>query len=244
MLPIIWAFGSMLVLLLIISLLPLGFTVKGKLSIVLASFVLALGGLAAVLSVPLWQTALMLAALTFFTAYFMDKRIGTVLFTEIPTFVAEVNDDYEVPASSSNIDKTNNNNLLELQELGIVEPSIITMSGDRQLLVQPIMAQVINNEPKIQDEDISFLQERKSESEIEEQNKEVAIETNYLSDIETLLAEEIDDEKNSHEDFVTDELVPLADSSFDFLYGSNEVVVGQDDSLEEMEKKNKISLQK
>ncbi|MCL6573893.1 MAG: hypothetical protein K6T88_19795, partial [Bacillus sp. (in: Bacteria)] len=201
-------------------------------------------GLAAVLSVPLWQTALMLAALIFFTAYFMDKRIGTVLFTEIPTFVEEVNDDYEVPTSSSNIDKANNNNLLELQELGIVEPSIITMSGDRQLLVQPIMAQVINKEPKIQNEDISFLQEWNSESEFEEQNKEVAIETNYLSDIETLLAEEIVDEKNSYEDFVTDELVPIADSSFDFLYESNEVVVGQDDSLEEMEKKKKISLQK
>jgi hypothetical protein len=241
MLPIIWAFGSMLVLLLIIYFLPLGFTVKGKLSIVLASFVLALGGLAAVLAVPLWQTALMLAALTFFTAYFMDKRMGALLFIEIPSFVEEVNEEYEIPVPGSKIDNANNNNTLELQELGIIEP-LISMSGDNQIFVQPSKELAIDNETNIQDEDISFLLERNSESEVEEQKEELAPENNYLSEIESLLADEIEDEEYSDDNNDINEFLPLDDSSFAFLYESKEVAIGEDDGLEE-EKKKKISLE-
>jgi hypothetical protein len=232
---IIWAFGSMLVLLLIISVLPLGFTVKGKLSIVVVSFVLALGGLAAVLAVPLWQTALMLAALTFFTAYFMDKRMGALLFIEIPSFVEEVNDEYEIPAPVSKIDKENNNNSLELQELGIIDP-LISMTGDSRIFMQPSKEQATDNEMNLQDEDISFLLERDSENDVE-QKEELVPENNFLSEIESLLAAEIDDEENSDDHNDTNKFLPLDDSSIDFLDESIKVAIGQDDGLEEEKKK-------
>jgi hypothetical protein len=151
MLPIIWTSGSVLVLILIISFLPLGFTLKGKFFIVLASFVLALGGLAAVSSFPLWETALMLIALIFFTAYFMDNRIGALLFKEIPSFENEQTNEIEIPVDQSKIDIKKNNNSLELTELELVEPAAIKLKDNYQPLVQKVTEEVF-------DEDISFLE--------------------------------------------------------------------------------------
>ena len=65
MLTVIWVLGSMLVMLLIHFLLPLGYTKKGKFVIVVSSGLLALGGLAATAAFPVWQTLLMLLVFPF-----------------------------------------------------------------------------------------------------------------------------------------------------------------------------------
>jgi DNA-directed RNA polymerase beta' subunit len=241
MIPIIWAFGSILVLMLIIAFLPLGFTVKGKSLIVLASFVLALGGQVAVLFVPLWETSLMLAALIFFTTYFMDKRIGTLMFKEIPLYVEELPTEYKNPVLSSKIDKAKNNNSIELAELEIVETSAINMANKSQIIIQPVMQEIKDNENKMQDEDISFLLERNSGNEVEEKKEELKPEIGDFSDIESFLDEKIDG-RNDHSE--TKEIAQLVDSTFDFLFEPKEVSVGHDDFQEEIETKKKLTLQK
>src|SRR4051794_4734269 len=110
---IIWAIGSMVVLLLIISFLPLGYTFKGKFFVVVASFILSLGGLAAVSTFPLWQTALLLLALIFFVAYFMNNRMGTLLFRENPVFAEVVDDEFE---NHETITKVESLNVVDIDE--------------------------------------------------------------------------------------------------------------------------------
>lgn len=90
--PIFWAFGSMIILILFSTFLPLGFTLKGKAIIILASFVLGIGGLGANSSFPFWETSLMITVLIFLTAYFMNRYIGTAMFKEIPSFEEELID--------------------------------------------------------------------------------------------------------------------------------------------------------
>jgi hypothetical protein len=77
---IIWAFGSMIVLIGIISFLPIGLTLKGKIVVGIAGFVLSIGGLAATSTFPLWSTFLLLLVITFFTAYIIDSRMKKILY--------------------------------------------------------------------------------------------------------------------------------------------------------------------
>ncbi|MGJ7920540.1 hypothetical protein [Neobacillus sp. LXY-4] len=64
---------SLLILLPIIYFLPIGFTVKGKVFIVVASFLLSLVGLGASLVFPIWQTGLILLLLVTASAYLLMK---------------------------------------------------------------------------------------------------------------------------------------------------------------------------
>lgn len=75
-----WAFGSMLIVILIISLLPIGITNAGKAAIAAIGLLFAFGGLAAVASFSLWQTFLLLTILVLFTAYILDSRLNHLLY--------------------------------------------------------------------------------------------------------------------------------------------------------------------
>lgn len=255
---IIWTFGSMLVLMLIISFLPLGFTIKGKFFVILTSFMLALGGIAAIASFPLWETAIMLVLLIFFAAYFMYKRIGAQLYKVNSTFEEKLLVELDTHETNSNIDKTEDNYSIELTELKTVEAPI---TDSIQPYVKQAIEQLIDN-----NDDIYFLLERNSENEVTEQKGlESDQEIGYLSDIESLLDEEVtkmDDQKKSnwleeidgfpslndleklHVETVPDEIELLEDSPFDFLIAAKEVAADKANAIEEIETGKRLTLQK
>jgi hypothetical protein len=191
---VFYAFGSMIVLMLIISFLRLGLTLKGKFIIVFTSFVLALGGAATIASFPLWQTSLMLIVLIFFAAYFMDSRLGPVFYKENLSF-----------------------------EIGLEKDEV----------------------SEVMDEDISLLLERNTDDEVEVKVEESAVEVDYLSELESLLAVEKQVKTENMEDLIeeTHELSSLNvqaaqsdnnddvnedsldDPIFDFLLATKEVAV-------------------
>ncbi|WHY84886.1 hypothetical protein QNH39_19850 [Neobacillus novalis] len=254
MLPIILAISSMLVLILIVSFLPLGMTVKGKLFIVLASFVLALGGLAAVIAIPLWETVIMLVALIFFTAYFMEKQLGKLIFKEIPSFEDELTNKFDIPVYDSKVVIEKSNKSLELTELELVQPSVTNVIENSQLGISLEREQFADT-----DQDISFLLERDLENDLEEQKEVLKPEIGHSTDIKSLLDEEkvdidwleeidvfssIDEEEQSFDDISTKENAQLSDPTFDFLFAPKEVATGHDDVQEENKSKKMITLQK
>lgn len=76
------AFISLLILLPVLYFLPLGFSVKGKVFIVVGSFFTGLFGLVASLFFPLWQTGLILLLFVISIAYLLNKRGGNWLYLE------------------------------------------------------------------------------------------------------------------------------------------------------------------
>ncbi len=78
---------SLLILIPILYFIPIGFTLKGKVLIAVASFLIGLIGIGASLVIPLWQTGLILLLLVFVSAYLLIKQ-GTEWL-----YLPEVNQD-------------------------------------------------------------------------------------------------------------------------------------------------------
>jgi hypothetical protein len=267
MVSLIWALGSTLVIMLLISFLPLKFTLKGKLIAVLTSLLLALGGLAASASFPLWQTALMLGVLSFFIAYFLDKRIGTLIYKENSIIADTFEDMDETSDSEYHLDMVKSVDLVQVnEELAISESAQVNVEKVSELEVSPaeqlseIDREVTGNLELI-DEDISFLIERNIEDKAEEEMKALEPEIGYLSDIESLLADVTEEKVEAAADVLAEisdlptndgkqklptqlESDPLDDSLFDFLLATKEVASGSDNILEEIKTMEKVSLQK
>jgi hypothetical protein len=212
---LIWAFGSMLVIMIIFSFLPLGFTIKGRLIIGLTGFVLALGGLAAATAFPLWETSLMLVVLIFFTAYIMQSRMGAFLYKENPLFTEEFNDEDVVPVHGGYNEVVKNDMLLEIAETEILATSFVNLEVKSKINNNPIsentkVEQEENNLTEIVDEDISFLLDRNVATEVEENSEDIESKSNYLSDIESMLAEnELEEKIKDSDDDWLDELSPI-----------------------------------
>ncbi|WP_026563420.1 hypothetical protein [Bacillus sp. UNC41MFS5] len=265
---IIWAFSSVVILTLIISLLPLGYTLKGKLLLVLISFILSLGGLAAVSIIPLWETALMLLALSFFAAYFMNNRLGTVLLQKNPVLEEPMDVEFECHNSDYEIENLKDINLVEIDdELPLTDSSHLKLEKDTvtEVISSQDLSEIVddpNHEQESIDMDISFLLERDNEVVgVETQIKDQDIENDYLSDIESLLELESRTEQvDSHED--TLDLSPIRgetklaaeleeeeqelsdDSLFDFLLAKKEAAADREETLDVIESKEKVVLQK
>lgn len=159
---IIWAFGSMIVLIGIISFLPIGLTIKGKMVVGIAGFVFSIGGLSATSTFPLWFTFLMLLVITFFTAYIMDSRMRKVIFIEKISPEEESFQDIELAFSSGKKERkevilTEN----ELTELKIVK-DIEEISGT-ELLRHSVEVEnlkgLVPNVSELQLQDVSKLEE-------------------------------------------------------------------------------------
>jgi hypothetical protein len=200
---IIWAFGAMLLSLLVMSFLSIGFNLKGKLAVALSAFVIALGGLFAVNFVPLWQILLLMFVLTFFVSYIMDSRLGRVLYHTSSSEEVMV-EEFELPYSNQQTEK---NDLLDLDEIELIPASDINVT-----------ASLIPSEPETirnldDDSEDIFIQESELEEndleaiEVKETPLEVA--PGYLSDIENLLLEETDEIADSAEDDWLSELADL-----------------------------------
>jgi hypothetical protein len=220
----------MLVFFFIIAFLPLGLTIKGKFFLTVTSFLFALGGLAAAVSFPLWQTALMLAALVFFAAYFLEKRLGTVIFKDTSVFQEKWTDEMinHVSNLKLNLDQSD----FEFTELSQIEESPVF--NPPPLAPSSYVNVHGQNEKSLQDEDISFLLERDIEKNVDEQQEfeEPEVEVAYLSDIESLLDEELVKEKELEKRDWLEELNDLL--PLDEVAAAHEVV----------EEEKKASLQK
>jgi hypothetical protein len=190
MLTVIWVLGSMLLMLLIHFLLPLGYTKNGKLIVVVTSGLLAMGGLAAVSAFPVWQTFLVLFALSFFAAYIMDSRLGKVMYMTKEQFIEDI--EFEDTESSSFITKQTGKTLdIELMDLSELE--ITASSSTSKIDEHTASADSL-------EEDISFLQERELESISEEVIDDGELEIGYLSDIESLLEDSTQEKVDLQED--------------------------------------------
>jgi hypothetical protein len=193
MLTVIWVLGSMLLMLLIHLLLPLGYTKQGKLIVVVASGLLAMGGLAAVSTFPVWQTYLVLLALSFLAAYVMDSRLGKVMYTTKEQIIENVDIDFEDSESSYSIVKQTEKSLdiefMDLSELEINATTSQVIKKDENIL-----------SPDSLDEDISFLQERELDNIHEEVIEVDELEVGYLSDIESLLEDSTQDKSDLQDD--------------------------------------------
>lgn len=224
--PIIWAFGAMLVLTGIIAFLPIGFTFKGKFIVVLAGFVLALGGLAAVASFPLWQAALMLLLLTLVTAYIMESRLAGVLYNQVEDISEEeIDDKPESIFLNKQTDKTTELDLLDLAEIDTktVNTTLDNIEElDDSLELQPQMAIVKEQSFEIENEDLPEMTEIKDDAEIE---------AGYLSDIESLLLEESEEKTDLEEEGWLEDLDDLPPVNVDEPKVSKE---DEDNELEEL----------
>jgi hypothetical protein len=190
MLTVIWVFGSMLLMLLIHFLLPLGYTKKGKIIVVILSGLLAMGGLAATSAFPLWQTFLVLLILSFFAAYIMDSRLGKVMYLSKEQFIDEI--DFEDNETSFNVskqtEKTLDIELMDLSELEITASSSTSKRDENTASADSL------------EEDISFLQERDLEDNSGVLIEDEVLEVGYLSDIESLLEDSSQEKVDLQED--------------------------------------------
>jgi hypothetical protein len=210
---IFWAFGAMLVSMLVITFLPLGYTFKGKALVTITGFILALGGLAARSTVPLELAFLLLLVLSLFTAYFMNSRLGTVINREVSLPIDDIN---HQDLFSSNKYKENSVELemLDLSEIEVAShPNslvnrIDTSDFEGSIPVKPSLTLAKNNENS--DEDISFLQGRdQSLDTVEDVEPNQLIGDGYLSDIENMLLEESNEVLDSNKEGWLDELEEL-----------------------------------
>jgi hypothetical protein len=187
MLSIIWAFSATLIFTLVLALLPLGFTMRGKIFIALISFVLALGGLAAIPLFPLWETGLMLFLLVLLTAYFMGSRLGTRMLIQTNIPKEDSNNEFSFTKENLKTVEEDKNTL----KLSKIEPTALEMV-DQSQIAEPLAMDKITYEADVLDEDISFLLDRDSDADVQEklQGEEEIAEVGYLSEIESLLDEE------------------------------------------------------
>lgn len=165
---IIWAFGSKAVLMLIILILPIGLSFKGKILVVGVSFVLALAGLAATTTFPIWATFILLLILALLTSYFMDQRIGKLLYknegqipineiNEFGTTQNKFNDEFELLEDVLAVELTASSTFLPDKNIN----SELSFSE-----IQPLVAKKKDIHLDVED-DIAFLEGPINETELE-----------------------------------------------------------------------------
>jgi hypothetical protein len=198
---IIWAFGAMLLTLLVIFFLSLDLNLKGKLTVALSAFVIALGGLFVVNLVPLWQNLLLLLVLTFFVSYIMDSRLGHALYKTYSS-EEEMVVDFDLPFSNPQTEKESEYDLLDLDEIEVSSASDIKISAS----LTPSEPEPIQNLVDVS-EDI-FIQESDFKT-MDEKDTPLELEHGYLSDIENLLLEETEEKEEPAKDDWLSELADL-----------------------------------
>ncbi|MCH6266687.1 hypothetical protein [Neobacillus citreus] len=255
---IIWAFGSMLLTLLVLTILRIGLTLKGKLLIALAAFVIALGGNAAISTFPLWQTALMLLLLIFLIAYVLDARMGPAIYQKTSVFADEFDSLVELEQPGQ-----------EISAMEIKQQDLLPKSTLGKLVKASEMAELNSFVPyredasDIKEENISFLLDRETE-EVVDHAEILDSPEGYMSELESLLELEtqVDTEPQEVEGWdkipdhpveipdealvVVDEEAPLDDALLEFLSADREeaAAVHSEDTLKELELDKKLSLSK
>lgn len=250
---IIWAIGSMAVLMLISFFIPLGYSFKGKVLVVITSFLLSLVGLLSLTILPFWETGLILFALVFIAAYLMNSRMEPFII-KLDEEVFEMDADFgidhhQISQSSSGQD---DDILLELNK----DPLLTITSKNNleiDLLADSNSLPITNDlndirESELIDEDITMMLSKETYDKEEiEFNKP---KDDYISDIESLIEIENEvkhvemlDDLDELQPLNLEEKIPLKneepedqwdeDSLFDFLLAEKEVAVEIEDVTKE-----------
>ena len=210
---LIFALVSLILLVPILIILPLGLKARGKFTVIAVSFLIAIIGLLANNTFLLWQSGLMVVLLAFLVAYILDKRLGNTIFrtyyTEKKVSMAEnkaviesraelVETEQALPEIIQNQTEENQNNMvtIEQEELKIepYEEEIVVEKDDTR---NKEKVEVSNSEDFSMDEDISFLMNRnKFAEDHHETNTDDhsihSLEMNYMEEIEKMLETESD----------------------------------------------------
>ncbi|MCM3692244.1 hypothetical protein M3189_13235 [Neobacillus niacini] len=217
---IFWAFGAMLVSMLVISFLPLGYTFKGKALVTFTGFILALGGLSTRSTVPLEVTFLLLLVLSLFAAYFMNSRLGTVINREVVSLMYDI--DQDVFPSDNQKGNSVELEMLDLSEIEVAShPNSLVNRADTEYFDDSLpekasLTLAKNNIQENSDEDISFLQIRDGSLDtIEEVENDQLVGDGYLSEIENMLLEDSNKVLEPVKDGWLDELEELEPIEFD-----------------------------
>ncbi|WP_160722001.1 hypothetical protein [Bacillus sp. USDA818B3_A] len=255
----IWAISSMVVLMLISFFIPIGYSLKGKVLVVITSFLLSLVGLLALKILPIWETGLITFALICIATYLMNSRMEPFIIKadkEVYGINAEiVVAQHQLSQSSTGI---KDDILLELNKEALL-PIATNFNLENDLLADSNSSLKMNDLLEIDreseiinlDNPIMFPPENYENKEIELDKPE----EDYLSEIESLIEIENEFKQEEKLEDVEDlqplnleEKIPLQneepdnqldDSLFDFLLAEKEVAVELEDSTKE-----KISIQK
>jgi hypothetical protein len=225
---IIWVIGSTLIFMVIFSLLPLGYSIQGKILIGLTGFVLAIVGNFVATLYPLGLTVIILAVLVLVGANIIDSRLAAVINLKEETYSYQDDVD-EVSENLPEIKRNPDLDTFEFEELEIAAtPSLVKINKNTKLstsLTQNFIAK--DGTKDLGEEDISFLQDR-SVDELE-LIEDTVIESGYLSEIENLLLEESEEQKDSGEESWLDELADLSE-----IEALEELEADEDKPLEEL----------
>ena len=257
MLSFLWAFGSALILLLILTFLRIGLSFVGKLSVALTGFVAALAGLTTVNTLPLWQTGLILLLLALVVTYVMDTRFGNVIYSKKMKLYDE--EEFEYAESSPTLEKPAELELLDVN-IETVELPILTDIEEKQVYIaqeQPKPKLAEFNFELESGELLTLETEQVAETEITE---DVVPEEGYLADIENLLHEESAEitstadedwleDVNDSEVFTKEEkIMDIEESDEHFLeelfLAAEEAAAGVDKALKDKDIEREVKLQK
>jgi hypothetical protein len=198
---LLWATGSMFLVMLIVQFIPIGLTKKGKVVTVLAAFFLAMAGLLALSTFSLWKIILMLFVLIFFTSYLLNTRLGASLFENNHSFGKKLIDqgehliDYNKSSEQYEPFRLNRmevaSTIEHVEEIEGFDAGLFYAhnSTEKEVEISEISSEVI-------EDDILFVLNRNIDIEEELESKEVLPENAYLTDIERLLTETSIEEPN------------------------------------------------
>ncbi|ULT55839.1 hypothetical protein L1999_22530 [Neobacillus drentensis] len=197
----IWAIGSGLLLLLVLNFIPIGLTFKGKLSVALIGFVLALAGLVVDTSIPLWQTGLIILLLVLISAYIMDTRFGSLIYiSESDLLELQVEENFEYDVFNQSTEKHLEMELLDLE--AEPEPEVLPTLHLEETQMMPFSEESQNEveNKEIDNDDLLFLDDTiEPDDRDEDIVKENETGEGYLSDIESLLFEELELTNSNYE---------------------------------------------
>ncbi|MED3571440.1 hypothetical protein [Cytobacillus praedii] len=216
---------SLVILVPIIYFLPLGLSARGKILVTFVSFFLAIIGLLAQLSFPLWQTSLVLLVLVFLSSIVIDSRLRKIIYplSEKKNFHSHDEITQDLIESEKGLD----NELSALQNAN-------TVSSSKPLNLNKIIASP--SEMKIDDDrEEVFVDEFTPKAEMEFLEKQLSFEKDNIS-------EEINLLENSGEEIEEDILflhnreALLEDSLNDdhYHYQKKEEVLGYMSEIERM----------
>ena len=226
---------SLILLVPIIYFLPIGFSKKGKWLLVLTALVAANIALIAKLSFPIWQAALFIFLLIAVSAYFIDKRFGSMVYDT--NVHLENEDELEeldraVPQSEPSSFKTEQQ--LMDHSIDVKEPDIIGVNEEADLLN-------INNEKEsIQEStDLSLtLEEEPFETDssllLEEEPFEIE-EVDLLPEEVTSNNQEVD-----LREFLSDDEIDFLNSREDLL----DDFIQEEDTSSNIDSQDRIDLEK
>jgi hypothetical protein len=180
---IIWAFGSLVVLLGIISFLPIGLTLKGKIVVGITGFILSIGGLAANSTFPLWTTFLLLLVITFFSAYIIDSRMRKILYTEKISPEKEIFHDIDVSLlSNKNVRRE------QLSDIDLIEINNAEEDSLLELTVPELLISVEKKDapdlPSLDESKLDEIQFTNIDGTLDELFIEETLELSPISDID------------------------------------------------------------